>query len=56
MIFIWVVVLHTPAAIASSGFGSNATVATFEALAFSGLALIVAAATPRNAAHESVSH
>jgi uncharacterized membrane protein len=53
MIFLWVVLLHTPAAIASSGFGSNATVATFEALAFSGLALIVAAAPPRAAVDRS---
>jgi Ca2+/H+ antiporter len=43
MIFLWVILLHIPAALKSSGFGSNATTATFEALAFSGLALIVAA-------------
>jgi uncharacterized membrane protein len=55
MIFLWVVLLHLPAAVASSGFGSNATVATFEALAFCGLALIVATAdrTPnQGASHE----
>jgi uncharacterized membrane protein YphA (DoxX/SURF4 family) len=43
MIFLWVILLHIPSAVTSSGFGSNATTATFEALAFSGLALIVAA-------------
>lgn len=47
MIFLWVILLHTPAAVTSSGFGSNATTATFEALAFSGLALIVAVASER---------
>lgn len=49
MIFLWVLLLHIPSAISSSGFGSNATTATFEALAFSGLALIVAAASDPNA-------
>jgi hypothetical protein len=47
MIFLWVVLLHIPGAVASSGFGSNATTSAFEALAFSGLALIVAAVSGR---------
>jgi uncharacterized membrane protein len=50
MIFLWVILLHIPNAVTSSGFGSNATTATFEALAFSGLALVVAAASERKLA------
>ena len=47
MIFLWVILLHIPDAVRSSGFGSNAITSAFEALAFSGLALIVAAAPER---------
>jgi uncharacterized membrane protein len=41
MIFLWVPLLHVPGAITTGN--ANATTATFEALAFSGLALIIAA-------------
>jgi hypothetical protein len=46
MIFIWVVILHIPRAVAMRN--SNETTAVFEALAFSGVAFILAAA-PREA-------
>ena len=46
MIFIWVVILHIPRAVAMRN--SNETTAVFEALALSGVAFILAAA-PRKA-------
>lgn len=43
MIFLWVFMLHLPRAANAVGSRSNETTATFEALAFSGLALLYAA-------------
>lgn len=51
MIFLWVLMLHIPRAITMNG--PNETTATFEALAFSGLALIIAAIPTRKNAMKS---
>lgn len=47
MIFVWVVILHIPRAAANLS-NSNETTASFEALAFSGVAFLVAAAPKRD--------
>jgi uncharacterized membrane protein len=47
MIFLWVVLLHIPRA-AAAPHDTNETTAVFEALAMSGIALLIAATAPRH--------
>jgi uncharacterized membrane protein len=54
MIFLWVLMLHAPRAASTRGI--NETTSTFEALAFSGLALIIAVQARSKANSSSLRH